>query len=39
MDGEDVLILREYDILARVAAAPRKKATAKKTGAKKAAKK
>ena len=39
LEGEDVLILSEHDILARVAAAPRKKATAKKTGAKKAAKK
>ena len=31
LEGEDVLILSEHDILARVAAAPRKKATAKKT--------
>ena len=38
LEGEDVLILSEHDILARVAAAPKKTAP-KKTAAKKAAKK
>ena len=40
LDGDDVLILSEHDILARVAAAPAaKKPAAKKAAAKKAAKK
>jgi chaperonin GroES len=39
LEGEDVLILSEHDILARVAAAPAKKTAAKKSGTKKAAKK
>jgi chaperonin GroES len=40
LEGEDVLILSEHDILARVAAAPaKKKSAAKTTAARKAAKK